>query len=122
MRIHFGITEESRRMHWKELEKLDKKIKSYGLREISFGLYEGNIDEGDFSCAVMWVLGCPFIVEKGLFCNVWYDSENLEKENAMVAYKEVKEISNSKPLQLLKQEYNNLLKEAGLPVDCSQKK
>lgn len=40
----------------------------------------------------------------------------------MAAYKEVKEISNSKPLQLLKQEYNNLLKEAGLPVDCSQKK
>ena len=96
MRIHFGITEESRKTHWDELEKLDKKIKSSGLKEISFGLYEGVIDEGNFSCAVMWVLNCPFIADEGLFYNVWYDKENLEKEDAIAAYKEVDKIFNAK--------------------------
>ena len=119
MRIHFEIAEESKRKHWKELEKLDKKIKSYGLREISFGLYEGNIDEGAFSCATMWVLTYPFIADEGLFYNVWYDKWNLEKEDMMAAHKEV--VEKSKTMKTLKKQYNDLLKEAGLPIDCSQK-
>ena len=114
MRIHFGITEESRKQHQKELEELDKKLKSYGLKGISFGLYEGVIDEGIFSCATMWVLTYPFIADDGLFYNVWYDERNLE-EDMMAAHKEVNEVFNTKPLRKLTQEYNNLLKEAGLP-------
>lgn len=115
MRIHFGITEESRRQHQKELEKLDKKLKSYGLNELSFGLYEGIIDEGDFSCAAMWVLTYPFIADEGLFYNIWYDEENLEKGDMMAAHKRT--VKKVKSMKSLKKEYNDLLKEAGLPIE-----
>lgn len=91
MRIHFGITEESRKIHEKELNELDKKITSYGLKRISFGLYEGIIDEADFASASMWVFAYPFIVDDGLFYKAWFDENNTEMGDMMESHKKIEE-------------------------------
>lgn len=115
MKVQFEFDEKDIENNKERFEKIDEKAESLGLKKLSFGNYEGVIDEGCFSCATMWVLTYPFIADEGLFYNVWYDKENLEKKDVMAAYKEVDEVFNTKPLRKLTQEYNNLLKEAGLP-------
>ena len=112
MRIHFGITEESRKIHEKELNELDKKITSYGLKRISFGLYEGIIDEADFASASMWVLAYPFISDDGLFYYAYFDKENTEKGDMMESRRKAK--SYAAPLR---KEYNHLLRDAGIIKD-----
>lgn len=107
MRIHFGITEESRKQHQKELKKLDERIKSYGLKEVSFGLYEGDVDEVSFASASMWVLAYPFISDEGLFYYAWFDKENTEKGDMMESRRKAK--SYAAPLR---KEYYNLLKDS----------
>lgn len=105
MRIHFGITEENKKQHQKELKELDERIKSYGLKEISFGLYEGTVDEVSFASASMWVLAYPFISDDGLFYYAWFDKENMEKGDMMESRRKAK--SYAAPLR---EEYNSLIK------------
>lgn len=94
MKVQFDLTEKDIENNKERFKKIDEKAESLGLRKLSFGNYEGVITDNDFSSFFLFLLIDRFFDEKCKKFYVWFDRNNLYKEDILKTIQEVKEVAN----------------------------
>ncbi len=94
MKVQFEFDEKDIENNKERFETIDEKAESLGLKKLSFGNYEGVITDNDFSSFFLFLLIDRFFDEKCKKFYVWFDRNNLYKEDILKTMQEVKEVAN----------------------------
>lgn len=94
MKVQFEFDEKDIENNKERFKKIDEKAENLGLRKLSFGNYEGVITDNDFSSFFLFLLIDRFFDEKCKKFYVWFDRNNLYKEDILKTIQEVKEVAN----------------------------
>lgn len=94
MKVQFEFDEKDIENNKERFETIDEKAESLGLKKLSFGNYEGVITDNDFSSFFLFLLIDRFFDEKCKEFYVWFDRNNLYKEDILKTMQEVKEVAN----------------------------
>lgn len=93
MKVQFEFDEKDIYENKRRFDDIDKKAESLGLKKLSFGNYEGIISDNDFSSFFLFLLIDDFFDVKCKKFYVWFDKNNLYKEDILKTIQEVKEIN-----------------------------
>lgn len=83
MKLQFSFSEENKKKYADYLLTVDEEAKKYGLKKTSFGTYEGEIDEHDFNCFLLFTMFEDIIYQNAEWCYVWCDKHNQYKADAL---------------------------------------
>lgn len=91
MKVQFEFDKEDIEKNKERFIEIDQEAERIGLTKLSFGNYEGITTDNEFANFFLFLLIDRFFDEKCKKFYIWFDRNNLYKEDVLKTMQEVKE-------------------------------